>query len=257
MQMTTPQCSARLVSVVWIICGCVAIQCAIATAVDNSLFHSGDRIVFLGDSITHYGYYVSIFEAHLLACAELDDMEVINLGLPSETCNGLSEPAHPFPRPNVHDRIADNLSKTRPQVVVACYGMNDGIYYPFSVERFRTFQVGLTELVSKVREAGARIVLITPPPFDPLPMRLKGTLLPAEAREFSWEAVYENYDDVLRTYSDWVMSQRENVDAVIDVRSPLLGCLQEQRRRDEHFALSSDGVHIDKLGHRVLAKAVV
>ena len=56
----------------------------------------------------------------------------INLGLPGETVTGLSEPGHPFPRPNVHERFGRVLAGGKPDLVFACYGMNDGIYYPFS-----------------------------------------------------------------------------------------------------------------------------
>ena len=61
------------------------------------------RILFLGDSITHAGHYITLIETQLRMTGQAVP-EMINLGLPSETACGLSEPDHPFPRPDVHER---------------------------------------------------------------------------------------------------------------------------------------------------------
>ena len=100
--------------------------------------------------------------------------KLINLGLPSETCSGLSEPAHPFPRPNVHERIGRALKKMKPDLVFACYGMNDGIYYPFSEERFEKYRIGIQQIIEKVKASGARLILMTPPSFDPVATSQQG-----------------------------------------------------------------------------------
>jgi len=94
---------------------------------------AAQRIVFLGDSITHSGQYIVELENRLLELRSWKrGQSIINLGLPSETCCGLSEDAHPFPRPSVQSRIDDVLEKADPDVVVVCYGVNDGIYHPYS-----------------------------------------------------------------------------------------------------------------------------
>ncbi len=113
------------------------------------------RILFLGDSITHAGGYVNWIELQLRLRGVAPLPEIVNAGLASETCSGLSEPDHPFPRPDVHERLDRALDQVKPDVVVACYGMNDGIYYPPSDERLRAFQVGVKRLVEKCKAAGA------------------------------------------------------------------------------------------------------
>ena len=65
------------------------------------------RIVFLGDSITYAGHYVDLVEAFLRLKNPGLRCEFLNLGLPSETVSGLSEPGHAggaFPRPDLHER---------------------------------------------------------------------------------------------------------------------------------------------------------
>src|SRR5438045_2369180 len=91
------------------------------------------RILFLGDSITYGGSYIDYLEGYLLTRFPEKHWEIINLGLPSETVSGLSEPGHAggsFPRPDLHERLDRALEKVKPDLVFACYGMNDGIYFP-------------------------------------------------------------------------------------------------------------------------------
>jgi hypothetical protein len=57
-----------------------------------------------GDSITHAGHYISSLEAYSLGSGQsAGSFELIDLVLPSEGVTGLSEPAHPFSRPNVYE----------------------------------------------------------------------------------------------------------------------------------------------------------
>ncbi len=63
------------------------------------------RIVFLGNSITYSGQYISYVEAFYRLKHPDRDLEWINVGLPSETVSGLSEDNHAngaFPRPDLH-----------------------------------------------------------------------------------------------------------------------------------------------------------
>ncbi len=214
------------------------------------------RILFLGDSITHAGHYISLIEAQLQIVGHDSTPELINLGLPSETCSGLSEPGHPFPRPNVHERIDRALTKLKPDVVVACYGMNDGIYYPLSEERFAAYRQGINRVIDKVHASGAKLILMTPPAFDALPLKQTGKLLPAGADEYSWKLIYEDYDDVIRHYAKWVMNQADRVEMVIDLHTPVREYVANKRKADPEFTMSPDGVHVNHEGHEVLASAI-
>ena len=172
------------------------------------LLKPGDRVLFLGDSITHAGHYIVQIEAALRVENPDSVPDLINLGLPSETCSGLSEPDHPWPRPDVHERLDRALAIVKPDVVFACYGMNDGIYYPLSEERFAAYRQGVEKIIRKVKATGAKLVLLTPPAFDPLPLKQKGKLLPAGAEKYAWFAIYEDYDAVLRKYAAWILHRK-------------------------------------------------
>ena len=151
------------------------------------------RIVLLGDSITYSGQYVEWIEAYYASRFPDQNIEFLNLGLPSETVSGLSEEGHAggqFPRPDLHERLGRVLQKAKPDLVVACYGMNDGIYLPFSEERFDRFKDGIVRLREKVLAANAKIIHVTPPTFD----EVKGG--------------HPGYGAALNRYSDWLLAQR-------------------------------------------------
>ncbi|MFK8113048.1 MAG: SGNH/GDSL hydrolase family protein [Rubripirellula sp.] len=215
------------------------------------------RVLFLGDSITHAGHYITLIETHLRLTMDGSTPELINLGLSSETCSGLSEPEHPFPRPNVHERIDRALAKLKPDVVVACYGMNDGIYYPLSEERFAEYRKGIQKIIQKVHASGAKLVLMTPPSFDALPLKKQGKLLPDGEDVYSWKAIYEDYDGVMRSYADWVLTQADKVEMVIDLHTAVTNYVTAKRKGNPDFSMSNDGVHVNHEGHEVLADAIL
>lgn len=217
----------------------------------------GDRVVFMGDSNTYAGHYVNDIAAQWKTQFPEQKTEFINCGLSSETACGLTEPAHPFPRPNAQERIGRVIEKLKPDVLVICYGMNDGIYHPFDPSRFEAYQDGIRALVEKGRRAGAKVVLLTPPPFDAPPVEKRGKLRPRDADEFNWMTIYEGYDDVLKRYSQWILEQSPAVDQAIDIRTPFVEFLRDRRQTDPQYAMSGDGVHFNRDGHRVIAEEIL
>lgn len=236
----------------------LAAAASVSSGQQAALLAPDQRIVFLGDSNTFAGHYIAFLEASLRTGSPEKRFELINLGLPSETASGLSEPEHPFPRPTVHERLERTLDKTKPAVVFACYGMNDGIYYPFSEDHFTAYKEGINKLIDKVKGAGAKLVLITPPPLDPLPLRNRGKLRPAGSDKYAWFAIYENYDkEVLARYADWIMQQGPRVDLVIDIRTPMLKHTEQRRADKADYTMANDGIHFDEDGHRLAASAIL
>ena len=212
----------------------------------------GRKILFLGDSNTYAGLYIVYLEGYLRTRFPDEPWELLNLGLPSETVSGLSEPDHPYPRPDVHERVDRALARTRPDIVFVCYGMNDGIYYPFSDERLAQYKLGIESLVKKIEKTGARAVLMSPAPFDGAP--IAKNLLPANAPKFSWMKPYEKYDaDVLRKYSDYLLEWRKKDYLVIDAHAAMHRFLKAMRAKEPAYKVSGDGIHPNPTGHAVIA----
>lgn len=211
---------------------------------------AGKRVLVLGDSITQAGDWVT-FVAYRLAKAEGRLPDLISIGLASETASGLSEQDHPFPRPCVHERLGRALGLVKPQVVMACYGMNDGIYQPLTDQRMAAFQQGIRTLISAGKAAGAAVVLLTPPPFDPQPVRAK--LGPADAPDLGYKRPYEGYAGVLEAFARWQLSLPADQAVVVDFNGPITAYIAGRRRSEPAFALSGDGIHPSKLGLLLMA----
>jgi hypothetical protein len=131
--------------------------------------------------------------------------------------------------------------------------MNDGIYHPLSEERFARFRAGITRLRERCAAAGARVVHVTPPVFDPEPIRDK--TLPAGLPEY--RQPFEGYDAVLTRYSEWLLGRREAGWEVVDLHGPMSRFLAAQRARDPAFRLANDGVHMNATGHWLAARALL
>ena len=201
------------------------------------------RIVVLGDSITHDGRWL----AHLVSWMERQGTaaEVLDLGLSSETVSGLSEAGHAggrFPRPDLAERLERVLQVTRPDLVLACYGMNCGIYQPLDADRFAKFKAGIERLHAAVEKAQARIIHLTPPPYE----------TPSATKQ----APDHDYDAVLTAYSDWLVSKRADGWLVIDVHGPVNRLLAERRKANPAARFAPDGIHPDDAGHWAMIRAV-
>jgi len=213
------------------------------------------RVLWLGDSITQAGDYVTFVEYFLEKQYPADRFDVISIGLSSETASCLSEKTHPFPRPCVQERLQRALALVKPDVVVACYGMNDGIYHPQSAERMHAFERGIEKLIAAVHAAGAQMILLTPPPFDRLPVK---HLAAKDAADFGFMTPYEGYDDVLADFAQWEMRLPKGDATVIDLHTPLDAYLAKQRETEPGFSFAKkDGIHPDAAGHLLMAQIVL
>lgn len=200
------------------------------------------RIAILGDSITYAGNWVNEVENTLKADKKFAAYEMVNFGVPSETVAGLSEHGHAggrFPRPCLHERLDRVFKMYHPQLILACYGMNDGLMQPFDEARFRAYQEGNIRLKAAADAARAAIVFITPPLFQ------------GDSAE---QAVY---DAVLDKYAEWLVSKRKDGWKVIDIRPGLRKSIAGEKSKDPGFRFSGDGVHPGSAGHHMMAQAVI
>jgi len=203
------------------------------------------RIVILGDSITYEGGWVTPLAAWLER--EGIHADVINMGLSSETVSGLSEEGHAggkFPRPDLTERLDRVLRVTRPDLVIACYGMNCGIYQPLDEARFAKFKAGMQRLHDAVEKAGAKIIHLTPPVYDQRPDK------PGPAGT-------ADYDAVLAEYSKWLLSKRADGWMVVDVHGPMKEMLTAARAKDPAAVFATDTVHPNEAGYWAFSRALL
>ncbi|HAL50913.1 MULTISPECIES: SGNH/GDSL hydrolase family protein [Sphingobacterium] len=211
---------------------------------DNFRWDDGQKVLFLGNSITYAGQYVAMTESLFLSSHPKRKPQFINSGLPSETVSGLSEPNHAdgkFPRPCLFDRLDNVLDKIKPEVVFVCYGMNDGIYLPFDAIRFEAYKNGIIRLHKRLVDQGVkRILWMTPPVHDDPQLRLNG------------------YNKVLDRYAEWLIGYAKMQSwEIIDLHFPMRRYLEAKIEKDAQFKLAADGVHPGELGHWLMAKEIV
>ena len=206
-----------------------------------AILKSAKKIVFFGDSITYGGEYVVFFERWLTVNHPELNPEVLNQGIPSETVSGLSEPGHlrhGFPRPDLRERLDRALKALTPDLVIACYGINCGIYMPLEEERFAKYKEGVQRLKNEVEAQGGKIIFMTPPVYDkPNP-------------KF-------DYDEVMATYAKWLVSKRKDGWKVIDPHTVMKKSLAKKREKDPKFKYSRDGVHPGGEGHELMAQQII
>jgi lysophospholipase L1-like esterase len=238
-------CVASLLATPLLAIACIMPATATEAARPGDLVRSAKRIAVLGDSITQDGRWV----ADLAAWMEEQGLpaDVINVGLSSETVSGLTEVGHAggkFPRPDLFDRLDRVLTVTRPDVVLAMYGMNCGIYQPLDDGRFAKFKDGIERLHAAVEKAGARIIHLTPPIYDKQP----GNPGPAGTAD---------YDAVLAAYSTWLLSKRAAGWGVIDVHGPMKEALEARRKENPEATFTPDCIHPNDAGHWAIGRAVI
>lgn len=200
------------------------------------------RILILGDSITHDGKYVEYLETVLTVNTE-KHYDILDLGLSSETVSGLSEEGHAngkFPRPYLHERLDRVLATTKPELIVACYGMNCGIYLPLDDARFQKYKDGIQYLRDKAKAVGATVIHITPPTFEPGPTK---------------KTPY--YNEVLGAYGKWLLGQRDKGWQVIDIHTPMEAYIKAKLKDDPKFMLAKDGIHPGEAGHWIMAQQIL
>jgi lysophospholipase L1-like esterase len=215
------------------------VACALPMAALDVDTIAGKKTVFLGDSITQAGQYVVFATYYLEKLHPKKSFDIYGLGLSSETLSGLSEQGHAggrFPRPCLFERFGRLLERLKPEVVIACYGINDGIYQPLNPERFTAFKGGIDKLITQGKAGGVKeFILVTPPIFDFTP----------KANEF-------NYDTVMAAYAAYETTLMIPHVQVIDLHSAMR---KARDARTEVF--SKDRIHPGDEGHLFMAKTIL
>ena len=204
------------------------------------------RVLILGDSITHAGGWVVALESRLRCLYPDRLVQLTNLGLPSETIgdhqdDGEHTRRYGFPRPSLSQRLERTLDAIQPEVVIACYGMNDGHGAAWNEPCLRSFQDGHRRLRDMAGQRSMQIVHCTPPAYDAqAPLAL----------------CHPRYDQVLTRYAEWLLTQRDEGWTVIDLHRPMVVALAHRRREDASAGFSVDGVHPDDHGHWAMAQGM-
>ena len=112
------------------------------------------RIAILGDSITEQRLYSRNIAAYLAACQPDLEAHVFQFGWSGETAAGCNA------------RLENDVLPFKPDFATTCYGMNDGGYAPFNAGTGDRYKKPMMEIVRKLKEAGALVVVGSPGAVD-------------------------------------------------------------------------------------------
>jgi len=217
----------------------------------------GDRVVFLGDSITEQRLYTTYIEAYALTRHPQWNLSFRNVGWGGDTA-WLRQRAHPNEgdlfaadaerqQAMVEDAVKRGLERDvlplKPTVVTIKFGMNDHAYQTFREDIFRAYVRSQERLVEVLQAAGARVALLTPQPIEekrPDPDK--------DVRNVS-----------LRKFSDGLKEVSGKRGALfIDQFDPYLAMmLRERGSNPAAFIGGGDAVHPGPAGHTLMAWAVL
>ncbi len=197
--------------------------------------HQGDRIVFLGDSITSQGDqpggYVTIVRDTLTARHPDLGLEIIAAGVRGNKV------------PDLRERLLRDVLSRRPAVVFIYIGINDVWHSikPQGGTPASRYETGLRSIIGRTASSGARVVLCTP---SVIGERYDGTN--------PLDTMLDEYAAISRRVA------RELDVPLVDLRKAFLKHLRDYNVENlESGILTYDGVHLSDAGNRLVAEQVL
>lgn len=192
----------------------------------------GDRIVFLGDSITQAGVgpkgYVTVIKNVLNEKHPDLGVEIIGAGISGNKV------------PNLQARVDKDVIAKQPTIVIIYIGINDvwhGEADPARGTMPDKFESGLKEVIGKCTAAGAKVILCTP-----------SVIGEKKDGANKLDAKLDEYSAISRK-----VAQELNL-PVCDLRKAFVEHLQANNPENaEKGILTSDRVHLNEAGNKFVA----
>lgn len=219
--------------------------------------HDGDRVVFLGDSITQQKLYTTYIEAYALTRHPDWKLTFRNTGWGGDTA-WLRQRAHPDEgklfaaqpaeqQALIEKAVASGLGRDvlplKPTVVTIKFGMNDHAYQPFRPDIFKAYVASQRELVKVLKASGARVALLTPQPI--------------EDKRADPDKDVKNL--ALRKFSDGLkVVAQENGAAFVDQFDPFMAIMMKAREGHPEARIGGgDAVHPGPAGQTLMAWTIL
>lgn len=193
------------------------------------LLQSGERVVFLGDSITQAASrpegYIHLIE--LFCGIHGVVVETVNAGISGNKSSDMLA------------RLERDVLSRQPDWVSVSCGVND-VWHQFAFESegipLEAYKENMTALVDRIQAAGAKVILLTATP------------------------IHEDFDNdenrMLSQYNAFLRNLAEQKDALlVDLDRAFRHALSFKRRDDN--LLTTDGVHMNPRGNRLMARSIL
>lgn len=205
-------------------------------AADPIPLKQGERIVMLGDSITQAGVRPDGYVTQLsLALAEKYPEKKITVMGAGISGNKV---------PDLQKRLEKDVIAKKPTLVVIYIGINDvwhGQKNPANGTSKEAFRDGLNEIIDKIQDAGARVILCTP---SVIGEKKPGTN--------SLDAKLDEFAEISRD-----VAKKQDV-VMCDLRKAFQDHLTKNNPDDkDRGILTGDGVHLTKAGNEFVAETML
>jgi lysophospholipase L1-like esterase len=120
----------------------------------EDFFKKGDRIVFLGDSITEQYQYSNYLELYLTTRHPDWNLFFLNAGIGGDTANGGA------------GRFQSHVLDEQPTAVTINFGMNDAGYGKFDANRNKQYVQKTEQMLEMAKKANVRVALLSPNAVD-------------------------------------------------------------------------------------------
>jgi lysophospholipase L1-like esterase len=205
-------------------------------AADDPPLKKGEKIVFLGDSITAGGVgpkgYVTLIKNALADRHKDLGIEIVGAGISGNKV------------PDLQRRLEKDVLAKKPTVVVIYIGINDvwhGENDPAKGTSTEKYEAGLKEIVGKIKDAGGRVVLCTPTVIGE-----------KKAGANKLDAKLDEYADISRKVAKDTGAQ------LCDLRKAFGEYLAKNNADDkEKGVLTTDRVHLNDAGNKLVAETVL
>jgi lysophospholipase L1-like esterase len=196
----------------------------------------GDRIIFLGDSITQGGGgangYITLIKKALDEKHKDAAIETINAGISGNKV------------PDLQRRVDKDVIAKKPTVVFIYIGINDvwhGEKNPANGTSKDKFEAGLKEVIGKITDSGAKVILCTP------------TVI-GEKKEGAnkLDKQLDEYADISRQVA------KELKLPLCDLRQAFVDYLKAKNPDNkDRNVLTGDGVHLNAEGNKLVADTML
>lgn len=217
----------------------------------------GDRVVFLGDSITEQRLYTTYIETYALTRHPSWRLTFRNVGWGGDT-SWLRQRAHPdenklfaaegaaldaLVEKSVGQGLDRDVMPLKPTFVTVKFGMNDHSYQAFRPDIFRAYARSQAEIAKVLQGAGARVTFLTPQPIED-----KRPDPDQDVRNLS-----------LRRFSDGLREVADRTHAAfVDMFAPYQRLMLDARTADPKAVIGGgDAVHPGPAGQTIMAWAVL
>ncbi|WDF80008.1 SGNH/GDSL hydrolase family protein [Mucilaginibacter sp. KACC 22773] len=210
-----------------------------ASAQKIAPFKAGDRVAFVGNSITDGGHYHSYIWLYYMTHYPNARITCFNAGIGGDVIG------------QIYDRFDDDVLDKKPNVLTLTWGMNDSGY-------FEWYRADAQDVMDKRIQGSYKYYGMLEDKLKQLPAIKKIFILGSpydETSKFTTKNIYPKKSIAFSKIIDFQQeAAKRNGYGYVDFYHPMAAINQREQAKDSTFSLTpNDRVHPDNDGHLVMA----